>query len=92
MANAVGVLGIRIERSEDVLRGITQALDHDGPVLVDAVVNRMELAIPPKVQMEMARGFSLYMLKAVLDGRGGDQCVGQRAQIEELIPIRIVAG
>lgn len=72
MANAVGVLGIRIERSEDVLRGITQALDHDGPVLVDAVVNRMELAIPPKVQMEMARGFSLYMLKAVLDGRAGD--------------------
>jgi pyruvate dehydrogenase (quinone) len=67
MANAVGVLGIRIERSEDVLRGITQALDHDGPVLVDAVVNRMELAIPPKVQMEMARGFSLYMLKAVID-------------------------
>jgi pyruvate dehydrogenase (quinone) len=41
-------------------------------VLVDAVVNRMELAMPPKIQAEMAKGFSLYMLKAVLDGRAGD--------------------
>jgi pyruvate dehydrogenase (quinone) len=39
---------------------------------VDAVVNRMELAMPPKVQVEMAKGFSLYMLKAVLDGRASD--------------------
>jgi pyruvate dehydrogenase (quinone) len=32
----------------------------------------MELAMPPKVQLEMAKCFSLYMLKAVLDGRAGD--------------------
>jgi len=72
MAEAAGVRGIRIERPDDVRRGIAEALDHDGPVLVDAVVNRMELAMPPKVQLEMAKGFSLYMLKAVLDGRAGD--------------------
>jgi pyruvate dehydrogenase (quinone) len=72
MAEAVGVRGIRIERPDDVRRGIAEALDHDGPVLVDAVVNRMELAMPPKVQVEMAKGFSVYMLKAVLDGRAGD--------------------
>jgi pyruvate dehydrogenase (quinone) len=28
--------------------------------------------MPPKVQIEMAKGFSLYMLKAVLDGRASD--------------------
>jgi pyruvate dehydrogenase (quinone) len=72
MAEAVGVRGIRIERPDEVRRGIAEALDHDGPVLVDAVVNRMELAMPPKVQVEMAKGFSLYMVKAVLDGRVGD--------------------
>jgi hypothetical protein len=38
----------------------------------DAVVNRMELAMPPKVNVDMAKGFSAYMLKAVLDGRGMD--------------------
>jgi pyruvate dehydrogenase (quinone) len=68
----VGVRGIRLEHPEDVHSGLAAALAHQGPVLVDAVVNRMELAMPPKVQVEMAKGFSLYMLKAVLDGRASD--------------------
>ncbi|MGO9994916.1 MAG: ubiquinone-dependent pyruvate dehydrogenase [Steroidobacteraceae bacterium] len=72
MAEAVGVRGIRLERPEEVQSGLAAALAHRGPVLVDAVVSRMELAMPPKVQVEMAQGFSLYMLKAVLDGRGTD--------------------
>ena len=72
MAQAAGVRGIRLERPGEVEAGITAALAHDGPVLVDAVVNRMELAMPPKVTAQMAKGFSLYMLKAVLDGRATD--------------------
>jgi len=68
----VGVRGIRIERPDEVESGLAAALTHNGPVLVDAVVNRMELAMPPKVQIEMAKGFSLYMLKAVLDGRASN--------------------
>lgn len=38
-------------------------------MLIDAVVNRQELAIPPKVTAEMAKGFTLYMVKAVMNGR-----------------------
>jgi pyruvate dehydrogenase (quinone) len=52
--------------------GIRAALDHDGPALIDAVVNRQELAIPPKVTAEMARGFTLYMVKAVMNGRSDE--------------------
>ena len=72
MAEATGVRGIRLERPDQVEAGVAEALAHDGPVLVDAVVNRMELAMPPKVTAEMAKGFSLYMLKAVLDARATD--------------------
>jgi pyruvate dehydrogenase (quinone) len=72
MAEAVGVRGIRLERPEDVETGLAAALAHKGPVLIDAVVNRMELAMPPRVNAEMAKGFSMYMLKAVLDGRATD--------------------
>ena len=72
MAEAVGVKGIRLERPQDVEEGILAALAHDGPVLVDAVVNHTELAMPPAITAEMAKGFSLYMVKAVLSGRGGD--------------------
>jgi pyruvate dehydrogenase (quinone) len=72
MADAVGVRGIRLEDPGDVERGIAEALAHDGPVLVDAVVSRMVLPIPPSITVEMAKGFTLYMLKAVMGGRGDD--------------------
>ena len=48
---------------------LAEALAHPGPVLVDAVVNRTELVMPPKVTAGMAKGFSLYMMKAVFNGR-----------------------
>ncbi|HEX3414885.1 MAG TPA: ubiquinone-dependent pyruvate dehydrogenase [Stellaceae bacterium] len=72
MAEAVGVRGIRLEDPGDVDEGIRTALAHDGPVLVDAVVNRTELAMPPSITMEMAKGFTLYMVKAVMSGRGDE--------------------
>ena len=72
MAEAVGIRGIRLEKPDDVESGIAAALAHDGPVLIDAVVNRTELAMPPSVTMEMAKGFTLYMVKAVIDGRAGE--------------------
>ena len=72
MAEAAGIRGIRIEDPAAVDEGIAAALDHPGPVLVDAVVNRTELAMPPSVTLEMAKGFTLYMLKAVISGRGDE--------------------
>jgi pyruvate dehydrogenase (quinone) len=72
MAESVGVRGIRLEDPGDVESGIADALAHDGPALVDAVVSRMVLPIPPGITIEMAKGFTLYMVKAVLSGRGDD--------------------
>ncbi|HVI88976.1 MAG TPA: ubiquinone-dependent pyruvate dehydrogenase [Dongiaceae bacterium] len=69
MAEAVGIRGIRLEDPGEVDAGIAAALAHDGPVVVDAVVNRSELAMPPAITTEMAKGFSLYMVKAILNGR-----------------------
>ena len=64
--------GIRVEDSAEVGDGIAAALAHDGPVLVDAVVNRTELAMPPSITFEMAKGFSLYMVKAIMNGRADE--------------------
>ena len=69
MAEAVGIRGIRLENPGKVSDGIAAALAHEGPVLVDAVVNRTELAMPPSITMEMANGFTLYMVKAVISGQ-----------------------
>jgi pyruvate dehydrogenase (quinone) len=72
MAEACGVRGIRLEDSADVEKGIAAALAHDGPVLIDAVVSRAVLPIPPALTVEMAKGFTLYMTKAVFNGRADD--------------------
>ncbi len=72
MAEAVGVRGIRLEDPTEVDAGIAAALAHSGPVLVDAVVNRTELAMPPSITLEMAKGFTLYMVKAVISGRADE--------------------
>jgi pyruvate dehydrogenase (quinone) len=68
MAEAVGIKGVRIDDPADVEGKLAEALAHPGPVLIDAVVARMELAMPPAISAEMAKGFTLYMLKAVLNG------------------------
>lgn len=72
MAEAIGIRGIRVERPGEVETAIADALAHDGPVLVDAVVNRAELSMPPKITAAMAEGFTLYMLKAILNGQGSE--------------------
>src|SRR6516164_1992925 len=66
VAEAVGVRGIRVEDPGEVEAGIAAALNHNGPALIDAVVNRTELAMPPAVTLEMAKGFTLYMIRAVM--------------------------
>jgi pyruvate dehydrogenase (quinone) len=72
MAEAAGIRGIRLTDPAKVEEGIAAALAHDGPVLVDAVVNRTELVMPPSITLEMAKGFTLYMVKAVINGRGDE--------------------
>lgn len=69
MAEAVGIKGVRIDDPAHVESRLAEALEHPGPVVIDAVVNRMELSMPPKLTTEMAKGFTLYMLRAVLNGR-----------------------
>ena len=72
MAEAIGIRGIRLTNPGDVVDGITDALAHDGPVLVDAVVARTELAMPPAITVEMAKGFTLFMVKAIMSGRADE--------------------
>ena len=72
MAEAIGIKGVRIEDPSEVRGKLAEALAHPGPVVVDAVVNRMELAMPPKVTAQMAKGFTMYMLRAVLNGRADE--------------------
>jgi pyruvate dehydrogenase (quinone) len=70
MANAVGVKGIRVEQAKDLRAALAEAFAHDGPALVDVVSVRQELAMPPKTTFDEAYKFGLFLIRAVLDGRG----------------------
>jgi len=70
LAEAVGVKGFKAELPEQVRPALLAALQHEDPALVEVMVNRQELSMPPTITLEQMKGFSLYMIKAVLDGRG----------------------
>ena len=72
LAEAAGILALRAEKPEQVKPMLNQAIEHSGPALVDVVVNRQELLIPPSINLEQISGFTLYMIKAVLSGRGDE--------------------
>lgn len=70
MAEAVGILGIRVEGPADLDQAISRALARRGPALLDVMTGPQELAMPPKIDLGQGYGFSLFMLKAVISGRG----------------------
>src|SRR5713226_3913716 len=72
MAEAAGLLGLTAETPDQVEPMIAQALKHDGPALVEVIVSRQELSMPPTITLEQMKGFTLFMLKAVLSGRGDE--------------------
>jgi len=72
MAEAAGIHGLRAETPDEVRPMIAEALRHDGPALVEVLVNRQELSMPPTITLEQMKGFSLFMLRAVLSGRGDE--------------------
>ena len=72
MAEAAGLLGLTAETPDQVKPMIAQALQHDGPALVEVLVSRQELSMPPTITLEQAKGFGLFMMRAVLSGRGDE--------------------
>ena len=61
---------VSIQNSSEVDEKIKEALDHNGPVIVNVRVDKQELAMPPKIAYQQAKGFSKYLINAILDGRG----------------------
>jgi pyruvate dehydrogenase (quinone) len=72
LARSADILGIRVETPEDLRPALERAFAYEGPALVEVIVSRQELSMPPTITAEQALGFSLYMLRAVMNGRGDE--------------------
>ena len=72
IAEGAGLLGLKAETADQAEPAIARALAHKGPALVEVSVARQELSMPPTITVEEAKGFSLFMLRAILNGRGDE--------------------
>jgi pyruvate dehydrogenase (quinone) len=72
MARAMGIHAIRVEDPGDLPNAVRDILAHDGPAVLDVVTATQELSMPPTITVEQVKGFSLWMLRAVMSGRGDE--------------------
>jgi pyruvate dehydrogenase (quinone) len=72
LAKAIGLHGIRVEYPNDLEAALSSAFATPGPALVEVVVNRQELSMPPSITFGQAKGFSVWAAKSVLSGRGDE--------------------
>src|SRR4051812_37916368 len=77
-AEGFGVRGVRLEDPEDCARTLDDALAHDGPALIDAVVDANEPMLPPKRRETYVKNLS----KALEKGTPGQREI-ERALTEE---------
>lgn len=75
VAEAMGLWGRRVEAPEVLEGAVAAFLAAPGPALLDVVVDRYELVVPPKIAPGQVFGTALYSAKGVLAGRG-DEVVG----------------
>lgn len=68
VAQAAGIHGERVEKTEDIRPAIERALAHDGPALVDFVTDPRALSVPPHTTLEQVAGFGLTAGKLVFSG------------------------
>ena len=74
VATAMGIHAQRVEKPDDLEGALRAAFDHDGTALVDVVTSRQEMASPPTVSAQQAKGFTLYAIRTIMSG-GGDELI-----------------
>ncbi len=84
VAKATGLFGVRVERPDQLDGALRLAFEHDGPAVVDVVTVRHELAIPPRVGFDQAKGFALWAGRSILNGAGNDVLEVASANVRQL--------
>lgn len=84
LAEAIGMKGFSVEKSKDLPRAVEDFLAHDGPAILDVTTERQELTLPPTIDAEQVKGFTMYAVRTVLDGRGTELVDLARANLRQL--------
>jgi len=72
IAEACGIKGIHVDDPTQLPKAMSEMVAHQGPVVLEVETAKQELAMPPQIKLEQAKGFSLYMMKALINGKGNE--------------------
>ncbi|GLH78313.1 pyruvate dehydrogenase [Bradyrhizobium sp. SSBR45G] len=72
MARAMGIHARRVEDPGELPGAVADWLAHDGPAVLDVVTAKQELSMPPTIGLEQVKGFSVWLIRAVMSGRGDE--------------------
>ncbi len=85
IARAIGLFGATVGKADELEAALKAAFAHDGPALVDIRVARQELAMPPKISLEQAKGFALYTTRTILSGNGDEIIDLAKSNLRQLV-------
>jgi pyruvate dehydrogenase (quinone) len=69
VAEAMGLWGRRVTLPDDLDVGVRDWLAWPGPALLDVIVERDELIMPPKIEASQVFGMAMYSAKGILSGK-----------------------
>jgi pyruvate dehydrogenase (quinone) len=84
LAEACGIFGRNVEDPGELEAVLRAALEHPGPALVSVKVAKHELSLPPTIDFEQAKGFGIYLVKAMLNGKGDEILDLAKTNLREL--------
>jgi len=72
VAAAMGLWGRDVVHAAELETAVQEWLSEPGPALLSVKVAPLELVMPPFTALDAAYGMTLYSMKAILHGQGGD--------------------
>lgn len=87
IGTAMGFKSITISNHQSLYDDLSEALEHDGPVIVEIRTNPHALAMPPKIEWEQLKGFTLSVGKMMLSGRMDEAMQTLKSNYKHLIEI-----
>ena len=85
VAEAIGFHTERVDDPRNIRRALTDALNFDGPALVEVLTDPNALSLPPEIKGEQMIGFATAMSKIVLN-RGAGEAVSMATSNMRNIP------
>src|SRR5699024_2741824 len=72
IAEAMGMWGKNVERSNELPDAVDEIIAHDEPALLYVVTERQELSITPSISAGIVIGLLMYALRTVFSGQDSE--------------------